>query len=150
MKPILIDDRLDLGQFGDLMDQRRGVIAEQPSTTASAVGRLAGDGLADFLGWDQNPLGATMPGLTAAFLSGGRRGRLSLGPDEIGGGRLMRVGGVELEPGFEVVDTGFQRRDLLLMDLDQRQDRRLEFGRGVVSEMIRERRRGCHSNKIVS
>ena len=57
MELIFIDDRLDLGQFGDLMDQRRGVVAEQSLTTSSAVGRLAGDGLADFLGRDQDPLG---------------------------------------------------------------------------------------------
>ena len=50
---------------------------------------------------------------------------------------------------LEVVDSGFQRRELLMMDLDQRQDCRLEFRRGAVPQWIRERR-GCHYSKIVS
>ena len=149
MESILINDRLDPGQFGDLMDQRRGVVAEQSMTTATTGVRLAVERLADLLGWDQVRAGLAMPGLPAAFLPGGRGGGLALHPDRVGRGGLGRVGGVELEPGFEVIDSGFQRSDLLTMNLDQRQDRRLEFGRGVVPEMIRERRRGCHSNKIV-
>ena len=41
MEPILIDDRLDPGQFGDLMDQRRGIFAEESVTTSSAGRRFA-------------------------------------------------------------------------------------------------------------
>ena len=35
MEPILRDDRLDLGQFGDLMDQGFGVVAGQGMTAAA-------------------------------------------------------------------------------------------------------------------
>ena len=30
MEPVLVDDRLDPGQFGDLMDQGLGVVAGEP------------------------------------------------------------------------------------------------------------------------
>ena len=61
----------------------------------------------------------------------------------------MRVGGVELESSLEVGDPGFQRRESLLMDLGQRQDRRREFGRIAALERIKKRRCGCHGSKIV-
>ena len=33
MEPIFIDEGLDLGDLGDLMDQRRGIIAEESEAT---------------------------------------------------------------------------------------------------------------------
>ncbi|SIO11491.1 hypothetical protein SAMN05444166_2524 [Singulisphaera sp. GP187] len=50
MEPILIDNRYDPGQFGDLMEQRRGILAEEAMTTSSVGGRLTDEGLANVLG----------------------------------------------------------------------------------------------------
>ena len=91
-----------------------------------------------------------MAGLTAAFLAGEWSGWLSLGTGDVGGRWLVRVGGVEFEPSFEVTESAVQGRELLLIVLDQRQDRRLKLGRGAVPEMIRKRRRGRHRSKIMS
>lgn len=104
MESILIDDRLDPGQFSDMVDQGRGIIAEESVTTSATGRRLAGEGLADILGRDQDTVSLAMLGLTTAFFAGGKLGWLSLGPDEVGGRGLVRVGGVELEPGLEVSD----------------------------------------------
>ena len=91
MELIFIDDRLNLGQFGDLMEQRRGAVAEESATTSSAVGRLAGDGLADFLGWDQDPLGPTILGPTAAFFPVGGVGGFRLAPTKSEEGGLCEL-----------------------------------------------------------
>ena len=60
MELILIDDRLDLGEFGDLMDQGLGVIACEPVTTASVSDRLAVERVANLLGRVQAALGLAM------------------------------------------------------------------------------------------
>jgi len=41
MGPVFGEGRLDLEPFGDLMDQRRGVVADEASAASSAGGRLA-------------------------------------------------------------------------------------------------------------
>ena len=41
MEPILVDDRLDPGQFGDLMDQGFGVVAGESMAASATSGRLA-------------------------------------------------------------------------------------------------------------
>jgi hypothetical protein len=150
MEPILIDDRFDLGEFSDLMDQGFGIVTGEPMTASATSGRLAVERLVDPLGRDQGAVGLAMPTLPAALLATRRGGGLALQADRIGRGGLGRVGGVELESSLEVMDSGFQLRDPRLMDLEQGQDRHLEFGRGAVPEMIGERRRGCHYSKIVS
>jgi hypothetical protein len=150
MEPILVDDRYDLGEFGDLMDQGRGILALEIVTATTAVRRLALEGLVDLLGGDQRALGLTPSGLSAAFLLAGRSGGLPLHSDRIGRGRLGGVGGVELQSGLEVADAGFELGDVLEMALNQDEDRRLDLGRGAAPKRIRERRRGCHLSKIVS
>jgi hypothetical protein len=94
MAPILEDDRLDPGQFGDLMDQRLGVVASEPMTTAATGRRLAIERLADLLGWYQDALGLAMPGLAAALLPA-RRGRgfrfTPIGSDEGGLDELVEL-----------------------------------------------------------
>ncbi len=37
MKPVFVDQRLDLGQFGDLMDRGGRVITDQGMATAAAI-----------------------------------------------------------------------------------------------------------------
>ena len=149
MEPVFVDDRLNLGQLGDLMDQGGGIVALKFIPAAATRGRLAIEGLVDLLGRDQGAVSLAMPGLSAPLLPTARHRRLALQADRIGRGWLRRVGRVELEPSLEVVDSGFQRRELLLMDLDQRQDCRLKLRRGAIPEMIRERR-GWHYSKVVS
>jgi hypothetical protein len=66
MEPILVHDRFDPGQFGDLMDQRLGVVAGEFMTTAATVGRLAVEGVADLLRRDQGAPSLAMSRLAAA------------------------------------------------------------------------------------
>jgi len=129
MEAILVDDRLDPGEFGDLMDQGFGVVAGEPMTTTTTSGRLAVDRLVDLLGRDQRTVGLAMSGLAAAFLPAGRSGRFALQSDRIGRRRLGGIGRVELEPVLEVLDPGFELAKTLFVALDQRADRRLDFWR---------------------
>ncbi len=132
MEPILVDDRLDPGQVGDLMDYRFEVVASESMTaTATGVG-LAVERLADLLGRYQDALGFSMSGLATALLPAGRSRGFPLHPDRIGRGRLGRVGGVELEPVLEIAEPVFKAGDPLLVGLNQRDDPRLQFRRGRV------------------
>jgi hypothetical protein len=128
MEPILVDDRLDLGQFSDLMDQGFGVVAFELMTASAASGRLTVGRLANLLGRDQGAVGLAMSGLPTAFLSAGRSGGLTLQSDRIRRGGLRRVGGVELEPVLEILDACFKLGKALFVELDEREDRRLDFG----------------------
>jgi hypothetical protein len=69
MELILIDDRLDLGQFSDLMDQGVGVVAREPMTATTASSRLAVGRLANLLRRDQVAVGFAMSGLASALPS---------------------------------------------------------------------------------
>ena len=118
MEPILIDDRLDLGEFGDLMDQGFGVVAgEFMTTTATRVG-LAVERLADLLRRHQGTNRFAMTALSTPFLAAGRSWRFPLHPDRVGRGGLGRVGGIELEPVLKKGNT-------ILVGLNQSADRRL-------------------------
>jgi hypothetical protein len=150
MEPILIDDRLNLGQFSDLMDQGFGVVAGELMTASAASGRLTVDRLANFLGRDQGAVGLAMSGLPAAFLSAGRSGGLTLQSDRIGRGRLRRVGGVELEPVLEIMDSRFKLGKTLFVGLDDRKDGRLDFWRSRLPQRFWDRRRPCHAGSIVA
>ena len=103
MQPVLVDDRLDLGQVGDLMDQGRRVLAVQRRGRNAGRNRACSHGTPEFLGRDQRAERLGMSGLSAAVSSGGRSGWLSLQADRIGGGRLGRVGGVELSRASRLV-----------------------------------------------
>jgi len=125
MKPILIDDRLDPGQFGDLVDQRLGVVAgEFMTTTATRVG-LAVERLADLLRRHQGTARLTMSALPAAFLLAGRSRRFPFHPNRIGRGRLGRVGGIELEPVLEIDEAVLKEGNALLINLYDGEECRL-------------------------
>ena len=141
VEPILVNDRLDPGQFGDLMDQGFGVVAGEFMTTAAAGVRLALEGLADLLGWYQGSPCLAMSRLPTAFLLAGRGRGSPLHPDRVGRGGLGRVGGVELEPRFQVEDSSFEIGDPLLHSTEHCRDRRLGVGRNLVPELIRDRKR---------
>jgi hypothetical protein len=67
METVLVDDRLDLGQFGDLMDQGLGIVAAQGVAAAAAGGGLTVGGRAELLGRDQGPKRLAMAGLSTAL-----------------------------------------------------------------------------------
>jgi hypothetical protein len=148
MEPIFIDDGLDPGQFGDLMDQGLGVLASEPPATAPAGRRLAVEGLADLLRWDQGAARLAMSGLAAAVLAGRRSRGLALQSDRIGRGGLGGVGRVELEPRLEVMDPGFQLLDPLPHRQEHGGDGRLCLGRDLGPEFVGDRRRVDHDDGI--
>jgi site-specific DNA recombinase len=134
VQPIFVHDRFDLRQFGDLMDQRVGVLAGQRMTAAPTGGGLAVLRGAELLGRDQGTERLAMAGLSAALSPGRRAGRLSLQTDRVGRRGLGRVGGVELEAGLEVTHGGFQRSDPILHLLPGSQKSGLGLGRDGVPE----------------
>jgi hypothetical protein len=157
MEAILVDDRLDPGEFGDLMDQGFRVVAGEPMTTTTTGGRFAVDRFVDLLRRGERTVGLAMSRLPAAFLAAGRSGRLALHPDGIGRRRLGRVGGVEFEPVLKVPETGlhlskslFRFGKTLFIGLDERKDCRLDFWRSLFPDRFWERGRLCHAGKITA
>ncbi len=150
MEPMLVDEGLDLGQFGDLMDQRFGIVANEPLAATAAGNRLAVERLADLLGRHQVAVELAMPGLAAAFLPPGRSRGFTLHSNRIGRGRLGRVGGVELEPRFEVTDPCCQFVDPLLHRRGNGDDGRLCVGRHLGPKFIRDGQWVGHNDGIGS
>ena len=64
MESVLVDDRLDPGQFGDLMDQGLGILAAQGVAAAAAGRGLTVGGRAELLGRDQGPKRLATAGLS--------------------------------------------------------------------------------------
>jgi hypothetical protein len=150
MESILVDDRLDLGQFSDLMDQGFGVVARELMTASAASGWLTMDRLMNLLGWNQRTVGFAMSKLPAPFLSAGRSRGLALHPDRIRGRGFRRVRGVELEPVLEIVDARFKFGKTLFVELDERKNRRLDFWRSRLPQRFRDRGRPCHAGRIIA
>ena len=98
MKPVFVDQWLELGQFGDLVDQGGRVITDQGMATAAAIRGPAIGNRAHLLRWDQAALGPAMSRLPAPFPTRGRGGGLTLEPDGI------RRRGLE-----ELVELSFSR-----------------------------------------
>src|ERR1700678_4236386 len=119
MEPKLVDDRLDPGQFSDLMDQRFRVVAGETMAASAASGWLTIDRLVNLFGRDQRAVGFAMSKLPAPVLTArGSRG-LALHSNRIRGRGLRRVGGVELEPVLEIVDASFKFGKTLFVELDE-------------------------------
>jgi hypothetical protein len=72
MEPVLIDDRADRRQPGDLMPERLGIITGQGITAPAASRRLALDDLAGGLGRDQGAGMTSMARPAASLLARGR------------------------------------------------------------------------------
>ncbi|XBH03585.1 recombinase family protein [Singulisphaera sp. Ch08] len=149
MKSIFIDEGLDLGQFGHLMDQRLGVVAPKPLTASATRLRLAVDGLAQLLRRHQGTVGFAMSRLPTALLAAGRSGRPPLQADRIRRRWLGRVGGVELEPCFEIADPRFQVGVPLLHRHKDCSDGGLSVGRHRTPEVVRDGQRIRHNADIV-
>src|SRR5260370_18866403 len=148
MEPILVGDRLELGQFSRLMDQGFGVVAGEFMTASTASSWLTVDRLANLLRRNQGALGLAMSGLAAAFLSAGRSGGLTLHSDRIRRGRLRRVGGVELEPVLEIIDPRFKLSKPLFVELDEPKHRRLDFWRSRLPQRFWDPRLPSQPRKI--
>jgi hypothetical protein len=140
MQAVFGDDRLDLGPFGDLMDQGVVVLPVQRVTTAPAGVGLAVSAGAEFLGRDQGSKRLEMAGLSTSFSPGRRSRWLSFQADRIRGRRLGRVGGIELEPSLEIAHRGFQLGDPILQGFPGSQEGGLGFRRHGVSERFRDRK----------
>jgi hypothetical protein len=146
MESIFVDHRLDLGQFGDRMNPRSRVVADQGVATAAAIrGPALGD-RAHLLWRDQAALGPGMSWLPTAFPTGGRGGRLALEPDGIGRRRLGGIGGVELEPGLKIADALLEFNDPSLEGVQHGQDGGLGLRRDGVPERCRDGRSRDHAN----
>ena len=136
MEAIFGDDRLDLRQFGNLMDERGRVLASQGLAATATSRGFARNSRGDLFGRDERPLGFAMAGLTAAFSLAARSRRFPLRADRIGRGQLGRVGGVQFESRFQVADFRCEFPDLrlqldnsLLHNSQRGGDRRLSVGR---------------------
>jgi site-specific DNA recombinase len=138
MEPILGDHRLDRRDLGDLMAQGLGILTGQAVAATSAVRGLAIEGLVDLLGGNQGAGVAVMAGLPSTPLAGGSGGRPSLDGGGIGRRRLGGVGGVLVEPLFEVSDPLFQ----LVDDLG---DHHLGVGGEGLPDVLRDRSRPSHT-----
>ena len=115
MEPVLIDDRQDRRQLGDLMPERLGVVTGEGVAAPPALRRLALDGVTDGLGRDQGAGMTSMAGLAAPLLA--RRGSRgpSLDRGGIGGGGPGGVGRVAsallLECGDPALEGVHELRD---------------------------------------
>ena len=98
------DDRLDLRQFGDLMDQGVGVVATEFMTASAASSRLTvGRPRESSRGaGPRHGKRLRCPGCPPRFPSAGRSRGLALHSDRIRGRGLRRVRGVELETILEI------------------------------------------------
>lgn len=113
MPAVLGDDWAEGRDLGDLMATRLGIRAfEGAAALAAGLGEVIDEGL-DLFGRDQGPLMTTVAGLPAAFLTRGLAGWRPLDARWVGGGRAGGVGGVEVEPRFEVGDSLLERGVLL-------------------------------------
>ena len=145
MEPVLVDQGLDLGQFGDLVNQGSRVITDQGVAAAAAIrGPAIGD-RAHLLRWDQAPQCPAMSRLPTPFPTGGRGGRLAFEPDGIGRRRLGGIGGIELEPGLQIADALLQFGDPSLEGVQDGQDGDLGFRWDGVPERFRDGRLRNHA-----
>ena len=127
MEPVLIDDRDDRRQLGDLMPERLGIVTGEGVAAPPALRRLALDDLADSLGRDQGAGMTSMARLAAPLLARGRGRWPSLGRGGIGGRWLGGVGGV-------LADPLLQGGDPPLEGLHQHRHRRLRLGRECIPD----------------
>jgi hypothetical protein len=125
------DERLDLGEFPNLMADRVAIRSGKRGP-APATGRWhAGDeGRAGFDG-HQRPLVLGMAGLTTARTLGPRLGPHGFGVRMFRGGRLGGVGGVLADSGFEFNDAGGEAFDLSRLPVDESDDTRGEGGQDI-------------------
>jgi hypothetical protein len=91
-----------------------------------------------------------MSRLSAPFLPGREKPGLALHSDRIRERGLRRVGGVKLEPVFEIVDARFKFGKALFVELNERQNCRLDFWRNRLPQGLRDRGRPCQTGRIIA
>jgi hypothetical protein len=148
MEAILGDEGLDLGQFGNLMDQGFGVRASQGVTTPAAGVRFTVDRLVNSFRWNNCPVRFAMPGLSPAFSLTRRSRGLPLHPHRIRRGRFGRVGGVEPESSLQVANARLQLGNPLLHGKKHRRDGGLSVRRDLTPKLIRNRQQVVHGAQI--
>jgi hypothetical protein len=89
-----------------------------------------------------------MSRLPTPFAIGGPGGWLAFQADGIGGRRLGRIGGIELEPGFQIADALLQFSDPSLEGIQDGQDGGLGFWRDSAPEAFRDGRLRNHAEGI--
>jgi hypothetical protein len=135
VEAVFIDVGTERRDLGDLVPQGMRIVSLQRGATASGLRRLDLEGLSQLFGWDQRPGGSFVTGLSATVAPGrrDRRSPLELDGGRIGGGRLGRICGVQVEPRLQFSDAPLQRGD-------DSQDGRLRFRRNGVPERFRDGR----------
>ena len=98
-------------------------------------------------GWDQRPGVSLVAGLSSALASGrrDRRSPLELDGGRISGGRLGRIGGIEVEPHLQLGDRFLQLGDPSLQRAEDLQKGGLSLGRDGVPERFSDWRVRAHT-----
>jgi hypothetical protein len=126
---VLIDDRADGRQFGDLVTQRLRIIALKLMTALPAVRRLTRDHMTELVRRNQGTNTTKVTRLPAPFLAGGRRWRAALDRRRVRRGRLGGVGRV-------LVEAFLQGSDPQLQGAHQGEHSRLRGWRNRVPEIL--------------
>jgi hypothetical protein len=110
VKAVFIDIGTDRRDLSNLVSQGIGIVSLQRSATALALRRLDLEGLTKLFSWDQRSGVSLVTGLSSRLASGrrSRRAPLELDGRRIGGGRLGRIGGIEVEPRLQLGDPSLQ------------------------------------------
>jgi len=145
VKPILVDQGLDLGQFGNLVDQGGWILTHQGMATAAAIrGPALGD-RAYFLKWNQAAFGPAMSRLPTPFPPRGPGRRFPFEADGIRRRRLGGIGGIELEAGLQITDALLQFGDPSGEGIQDGQNGGLGFRRHGLPERFSDGRLGYHT-----
>lgn len=120
MDAVLDDGGPNLGNLGDLMANRLGIIAIKVVAAAGADGRLALDGADQLLGRHQRPSVAFVSLLAAAFFARGDKPRAAFEMRRVSGRGFRGVRRVGVEAILQRDDLGSQGLHLKPQRLDQR------------------------------
>ena len=147
MEAVFIDVGTDGRDLSDLVSQGIGIVSLERGATALTVRRLDLEGLSKLFGWDQRPGVSLVAGLSSALASGrrDRRSPLELDGGRISGGRLGRIGGIEVEPHLQLGDRFLQLGDPSLQRAEDLQKGGLSLGRDGVPERFSDWRVRAHT-----
>ena len=150
VQSVFIDDRLDPGEVGDLVDQGLGVIAPQGDGRSTARGGSGVGGReAQLLRGHQGAFG---PGMSRSRRTSARSvvRAACRSADGIRRRGLGGVGGIEVEPGLEVGNPLVQLSDPTPERLKDGHEGRLASECSVFPERFRDRKRGARTQGLHS
>jgi hypothetical protein len=148
MEAIFGHQRLNLGQFSDLMDQGIEVLTSQGMTTPAAQIRFTVDRLVNSFRLDNGPVGFAMPRLSPAVSLTRRGWGLPLHAHGFRRRRFGRVGGVQPETSFQVTNARLQLSNPLMHGEERCCNGSLSVRRDLVPKLIRDRQRIVHSADV--